>query len=205
MRICKIKDGKPVSATIKELRKENKGVSFPNEPAESTLAKFGYYIINETDKPDYNADTQTIEASLVLEAGVVSEVWAVVEMDPSVVAESVIYNATERRREVERGGTEWVDSNGKRYLIGTDLNSQQKTVGQLAMITHGIATGVQHWKLESVEDGKPEFRPTTHAEFKSIATAMKEHIEKSFAAEAIVIHMAGLGVYTDFDTEFAKL
>ncbi len=219
MKICKIKDGKPVKATIGQLRRENRGVSFPSEPAESTLNNFGYYIVKETPKPNYDSRTQTVNASLVFEAGLVSEVWSVTDLDPSVIAKRIGTAATQRRRQVERNGTKWTDSNGKTYLLATDLNSQQKTVGQLAMITHGIASGVQHWKLDVVtevteevegevytyEITTPEFRPTTNEEFKSIAKAIKDHIEKCFAAEGIVTHMAGLGVYTDFDTEFEKL
>lgn len=219
MRICKIKDGKPVATNIRSLRSDNKGVSFPNEPAESTLNKFGYYIINETDKPAYDATTQRLNRALELSSGVVTETWSVVDLDASVIASKVIKAAINRRKQVETGGTGWTDSRGKRYWLATDLNSQQKTVGQLAMITHGINSGVQHWKLdaltevteelegevETYEVRTTEFRPTTPNEFKEIATAIKNHIEKCFAAEGIVTQMAGLGVYTDFDTEFAKL
>lgn len=219
MRICKIKNGNLVEARIGTLRRDNKGVSFPNEPSESTLKNFGYYLINETEKPEFNSDTQVIKATLELEAGVATEVWNVIDLDASVVANRVIKNATNRRKQVEINGAKWTDKKGKTYWLSTDLNSQQKTVGQLAMITHGIAKGIQHWKIDVVTekteevDGEtytyevrtPEFRPTTNAEFKEIATAIKEHIEKCFAAEGIVTHMAGLGVYTTFDSEFAKL
>ncbi len=219
MRICKIKNGNLVEARVSTLRRDNKGVSFPNEPSESTLKNFGYYLIVETDKPEFDRDTQTIKATLELEAGVVIEVWDVIDLDASVITDRVIKDATDRRKQVERNGAKWTDNKGKTYWLSTDLNSQQKTVGQLAMITHGIAKGIQHWKIDVVTeeteevDGEtytyevrtPEFRPTTNAEFKEIATVIKEHIEKCFAAEGIVTHMAGLGVYTTFDAEFAKL
>jgi len=219
MRIAKIDNGKPVEITIGTVRIENKGVSFPNEPAESTLNKLGYYTVNETEKPEYDSMTQRVKASLVLESGVVSEVWTVIDIDPSVTAARVTQSAIERRRQVERSGAYWTDGNGKTYWLATDLNSQQKTIGQLSLITHGIASGVQHWKVdlvtevteeiegevETYEVREPQFRPTTHAEFKSMAAAIKDHVQKCFAAEAIVANMAKLGVYTDFDTEFGKL
>ena len=219
MRIAKIHNGKPVEITIGTVRRENRGVSFPNEPAESTLNKLGYYTVSETEKPEYDRMAQRVKASLVLENGVVSEVWTVIDIEPSVIAQRVTQSAIERRRQVERSGAYWTDNNGKTYWLATDLNSQQKTIGQLSLMTHGIANGVQHWKVDLVTEvteeiegevetykvREPQFRPTTQAEFKSMATAIKDHIQKCFAAEATVANMAKLGVYTDFDTEFAKL
>jgi hypothetical protein len=220
MRICKInEDGSIVNQSIGSVRRNNRGVSFPDEPAESTLNKFGYHVVVETEKPECDASTQRIEAELVLDSGVVTEIWNVVDLPPAALASKAIGNAIKRRRQHERAGARWTDKNGKTYLIATDDNSQQKLTGQLTLMNYGIASGIQHWKIDALiektyeEDGEvytyedrvPEFRPTTGDEFKSMAAAVKTHIQKCFASEAIVSNMASLGVYTDFDTEFAKL
>lgn len=219
MRIAKIENEKTLEVSIRRVRSENKGVSFPDEPAESTLNNFGYYVIVETEKPDYDSATQRIKSNLVLDSGVVTEIWNVIDIDPSTLAQRAIKAAIAKRRQHERAGARWTDKNGKTYLIATDDNSQQKLTSQLTLITFGIASGIQHWKIDALvektyedegevytyEDRVPEFRPTTGDEFKSMAEAVKTHIQKCFAAEAIVTNMAGLGVYTDFDTEFAKI
>jgi len=92
--------------SLRQLRKDNPGVSFPREPSTELLAQYGVYDATETSRPDYDRYTQKLVESFSDVSGSWEQVWTVENKTEAEILEGLPWqDATAARKAV----VEWID------------------------------------------------------------------------------------------------
>ncbi len=82
-------DGNPVSYTIGELRRDNPGVSFPENISSEVLAEFEVYAVKEVPAPVIDSKTHRHVLEVQFLDGEWTQVWQVVELPFDQAADNV--------------------------------------------------------------------------------------------------------------------
>jgi hypothetical protein len=105
----KLTNGQPENYSIGQLRRDNPNTSFPKNPSDSLLAKWGVFPVIKADVPSYNGLTQTIKEVLPTQIdGVWTQQW-VVENLPQEQAKSNV-RADRDKQLAETDWTQVADS-----------------------------------------------------------------------------------------------
>lgn len=82
----KLTDGVPVPYTIRDLRRDNPGTSFPDVMPDERLAEWGVYPVTPTPRPDYDATKQTLSEALPQQIdGAWVQVWTLTDVTPEEI------------------------------------------------------------------------------------------------------------------------
>lgn len=205
----KLIDGNPEPYSLRQLRKDNPNVSFPEEPRAETLARYDVYPVTEKTPPEHNPLTENLVSTYTQVNGVWYKDWVVEAKTPEEAAQNLIYQVESDRYEKETGGVIWADANGETWFIDTKTTSQNRISGSVAAIQNNMRIENDVWKCAKINaDGSftLTYRPTTNADMLAWADLVFAHIQKCFIAESNAVTKIMQGDYTAaFDSEFELL
>lgn len=84
--LVKVTNGVPAKYTLFQLRKENPQVSFPENPADDTLAAYNVFPLVEVDPPTPSATEKLVEGTPTLINGKWTQTWNVVDATAEINA-----------------------------------------------------------------------------------------------------------------------
>lgn len=71
------RDGEPQMYTLRDLRRDNPGVSFPRHPALELLAEYGVYPILEADRPQFDQQRERLRETVEFDGKQYVRSWTV--------------------------------------------------------------------------------------------------------------------------------
>lgn len=84
--------------TIGDLRKDNPNVSFPRLVSDDILAQYGVFLVQQTNKPNFDEKTQKVEeTSPTYTNGTWIQTWVVTNKSSDEIAEHQIYKSKQLR------------------------------------------------------------------------------------------------------------
>tara|TARA_R110000850_G_scaffold233967_2_gene358846 strand:+ start:4067 stop:4492 length:426 start_codon:yes stop_codon:yes gene_type:complete len=103
----KITNGKPEAYSIRRLREDNPGTSFPEYLSDTLLADWGVYPYAIQDVPDYDRLTQTAKVGDFAEVvGAWTQGWEISNLAPEDAATNI-----RNRRDALLSQTDWMGLN----------------------------------------------------------------------------------------------
>jgi hypothetical protein len=112
----KLINGKPERYTLRQLREDNKDISFPAKMNDERYAEWGVFPYVETDKPDHDSATQVVENNGYTKAGgTYTDAYSVRDKTAAELADDTDEERTRKGREVTRAYSEAMEPLSKAY------------------------------------------------------------------------------------------
>lgn len=113
----------PVPYSLAQLRQENPQVSFPQDIAIESLARYGVYQLRPTQPPEFDAATQNLAAANpVFDGTHWNQAWAVTQAEPSEIAS----RADEQAKAVRQQRNEYLSASDWTQVLDAPLDATER-------------------------------------------------------------------------------